>query len=67
MLSNLHLLRYNNYYNRQLKILSKMSDYETYRLGTITNVNFIPNDGVRTKQVINWKGDIPDYLIVEGL
>ena len=66
MLSNLHLLRYNNYYNRQLKILSKLTDYEPYRLGTITNINFIPNDGIRTKQVINWKGDIPDYLLVEN-
>lgn len=64
MLSNLHLLRYNNYYNRQLKILNKLSDYEPYRLGILTNINFIPNDGIYTKQVINWKGDIPDYLLV---
>ena len=64
MLSNLHLLRYNNYYNRQLKILNKLSDYEPYRLGILTNINFIPNDGIYAKQVINWKGDIPDYLLV---
>lgn len=66
MLSNLHLLRYNNYYNRQLKILSKLTDYEPYTLGILTNINFIPNDGISTKQVINWKGDIPDYLLVEN-
>lgn len=66
MLSNLHLLRYNNYYNRQLKILSKLTDYEPYRLGILTNINFIPNDGIYAKQVINWKGDIPDYLLVEN-
>ena len=66
MLSNLHLLRYNNYYNRQLKILSKLTDYEPYRLGTLININFIPNDGIHAKQVINWKGDIPDYLLVEN-
>lgn len=66
MLSNLHLLRYNNYYNRQLKILSKLTDYEPYRLGILTNINFIPNDGIHAKQIINWKGDIPDYLLVEN-
>lgn len=66
MLSNLHLLRYNNYYNRQLKILSRLNDYEPYRLGILTNINFIPNDGIHAKQVINWKGDIPDYLLVEN-
>ena len=64
MLSNLHLLRYNNYYNRQLKILNRLNDYEPYIIGTLTNINFIPNDGIYTKQVINWKGDIPDYLLV---
>lgn len=64
MLSNLYLLRYNNYYNRQLKVLNKLSDYEPYVIGTLTNINFIPNDGIYAKQVINWKQDIPDYVLV---
>jgi hypothetical protein len=30
----------------------------------IQNVNFIPNDGCNTTQVINWDGDTPDYVLV---
>lgn len=64
MLSDLYLLRYNNYYNRQLKVLNSLDDYEPYSLGSVINVNFIPNDGIYAKQVINWNKDIPDYLLV---
>ena len=64
MLSNLYLLRYNNYYNRQLKVLNSLDDYKPYSLGSVLNVNFIPNDGIYAKQVINWNKDIPDYLLV---
>lgn len=28
--------------------------------------NFVPNDEINTEQVINWTGDIPDYLIVSN-
>lgn len=60
---NLYFLKYNNYYNRQLKYLPNIADYQDYILGVLERVNFNPNDGVSTKQVINWKGDIPDYII----
>lgn len=59
------MLSYNNYYNRILKRLNSINEYQEYILGTLTNVNFNPNDGVETKQVINWNDNIPDYLIVE--
>ena len=65
MLANIHLLSYNNYYNRILKRLNSINEYQEYILGTLINVNFNPNDGVETKQVINWNDNIPDYLIVE--
>lgn len=64
MLSDLYLLRFNNYYNRQLKVFERIQDYESYVIGTQLNINFIPNDGIRAKQVINWNADIPDYLLV---
>lgn len=65
MLSTLYLLRFNNYYNRVLKRYDTLSEYEPYMLGSaIQNVNFIPNDGVYAKQVINWDNEIPDYLLV---
>lgn len=67
MYSNLHFYKFNNYYNRILKRHASLEDYNTYQIGdTLMNVNFIPNDGINTEQVIDdWNNDIPDYLIVE--
>lgn len=68
MLSTLYLLKYNNYYNRILKKLDTLTEYSEFVLGEpLANINFNPNDGVSTKQIINWNNDIPDYLlVVEG-
>lgn len=61
----LYLLRYNNYFNRMLKLKDSLEDYIPYMIGdTINNVNFNPNDGIWAEQVINWNNDIPDYLLV---
>ena len=64
---NLILLKnYNNYYNRIVKKYSTVSDYAlNYTNGTVTSVvNWNPNDGVNTEQIINWnKGWDPDYLV----
>lgn len=65
MLSTLHLLRYNNYYNRRVKREDTLEAYGAYRLGDpIEGVNFIPNDWVDTIQVVNWDAGNPDYLLV---
>ena len=65
MLSTLYLLKYNNYYNRILKKLDNLSEYQEFIIGSpLTGINFNPNDGVSTKQVINWNDDIPDYMLV---
>lgn len=65
MLSTLYLLRFNNYYNRILKRYDSIAEYEPYVLGNpIEGINFIPNDGIHAKQVINWNSEIPDYLLV---
>lgn len=67
---NLYLLQYNNYYNRIFKKLDTVAEYVPYLCAgvvaknPIPNVNFIPNDGVVTEQIINWDGDSPDYVIV---
>lgn len=62
----LYLLQYNNYYNRIVKREESLSAYQEYVIGKpIQNVNFIPNDGVNTTQVINWGlKENPDYLLV---
>lgn len=73
MLSNLYLLRFNNYYNRQVKGVNyKLEDYydfiqygpdaeNSYKL---MNVNFNPADGVDTQQVVNTPDADYDYLLV---
>ena len=63
---NLLLLQYNNYLNRIAKKYFTVSDYATNNISaTVTDVvNWNPNDGIDTEQVINWdKNWIPDYLV----
>lgn len=59
----LYLLHYNNFFNRIIKTETTLADYFDYSLGSIQNVNFNPNDGVDTEQIINWSGDTPDYVV----
>lgn len=59
----LYLLHYNNYFNRIVKTETALAGYLDYSLGSIQNVNFNPNDGVDTEQIINWSGDTPDYVV----
>lgn len=51
----LFVLRYNNYYNRQVKIEDNLNDYlaASAYATSIDDVNFNPNDGVNTTQVLN--------------
>lgn len=66
-MSNLLLMQYNNYYNRTIK---KEVAYQSYiehstNNSIITNINFIPADGINTNQIINWNENwVPDYLVV---
>ena len=73
----LYLLSYNNYYNRIVKKENSVADYLAYLVtykeqdtdpngnkATIQKVNFVAADYVNTEQVVNWQGDLPDYLIV---
>ena len=50
MLGNLYFLKFNNYYNRQLKLPTSKSinDYAAFTVGYLQNTNFNPNDGVNT-------------------
>ena len=69
-MSKLYLLRYNNYYNRTVKVEGNSAyDYLEYRqLGPI-ECNFNPNDGIDTEHIFNTSslGDVPliDYVLVE--
>lgn len=60
---NIQLLSgYNPYYNRQVKV---HIEYSPWIVHEITNVNFNPNDGVRTEHICNYDDDYGaiDYLL----
>ena len=67
-MATLMLLKFNNYYNRQLKVKDTIADYEQFRLGNnIINYNFPPNDGISTNVIINGTAtniETADYLLV---
>ena len=62
-----HLLNFNNYYNRTYKPLSSNDDYQQYIVYIPDNdVNFNPNDGVNTVLVMNMPSifdDKANYLV----
>lgn len=63
----LYLYKFNNYYNRISKYYATLDEYQEHGtiLGIFFDVNFIPNDGITTSQVLNYNGtENPDYLIV---
>lgn len=69
-LLDIYLLQYNNYYNRQLKKYDALGPYKGFMCegvlnnNPVTGVNFNPNDGIETELVINWDGELPDYVVV---
>lgn len=76
---NLLILKgFNNYFNRKIKKYSDVDDYETLssKYYLFSDINFNPNDGVLTEQVIgnvdqldsgnplDWENDgSPDYIV----
>lgn len=72
-MSTIVLMNYENYYNRRClppkqfiinPAIPGENDYEKNIITTFSNINFNPNDGVNTELVINWDGEMPNYLIV---
>ena len=67
---NLYLLKYNNYYNREVKKFDNITAYLSYLVTDVMTgiINFTPADGIDTTQIINksktatWLGE-PDYAI----
>lgn len=67
--TNLIPCKYNNYYNRLLKIETDYTKYEAVRTGTknVENYNFNPNDGITAEAVINQADEEitkANYLVV---
>lgn len=76
-MSTIHLLHYNNYYNRLVKLEDNLSAYQACQVrfngrptdpngntAIIEEVNFVDGDFVDTELVVNWQGDLPNYLLV---
>lgn len=64
---NIHVLKYNNYFNRICKFENSLSDYTKSELCVFQGVNFIPNDGIATVQDLNISFEnLGDYLIAEN-
>lgn len=66
---NLLFLTYNNYYNRIVKRESTIEAYDKIATNVqeFYDIQFNPNDGVMTEQIVNWpKANdwTPDYLVV---
>lgn len=62
-MTNIYVIKYNNYFNRIVKRESSLTDYLTGEYQISTNYSFNPNDDVNGDVVVNFnpKGD---YLIV---
>ncbi len=62
----IHLLRYNNYYNRQLKKYNGLDEYLQHEIAPLDySINFNIKDGITNEVIINgWKSESPDYCIV---
>lgn len=65
MYNELYVLKYNNYYNREIKApLPNVTDYQDYVYASLGQTNFNPNDGVSAHHDIPMNIDDGDYLIV---
>ncbi len=65
MYNELYVLKYNNYYNREIKApLPNVTDYQDYIYTSLGQTNFNPNDGVSAHHDIPMDIDDGDYLIV---
>ena len=62
----LYILKYNNYYNRMVKLEETVSDYQEYVVYKLQDTNFNPNDHINTQHVVG-AGDYDgsgDYVII---
>ena len=64
---NLVFMTYNNYYNRIIKKEDTIAAYNNVASDSqeFYDIQFNPNDGVSTEQIVNWRNNwTPDYVVV---
>lgn len=64
-MANLYLFKYNNYFNRLLKVEQSIEGYGI-PLHVLQNTNFNPNNGVSTTHIVNaeFPEGVPDYCVI---
>lgn len=64
-MSDVYLLKFNNYFNRLYKSKTALGDYlqADILLDTFNNVNFVEGDGIDTSYICN-TSQSPDYIVV---
>ena len=64
MATNVLLLHYNNYFNRQVKRLEHLASYKTAdpNYKTCANINFVPGDGIYTSLVLGFGANPADIF-----
>lgn len=64
-MSDVYLLKFNNYFNRLYKSKTELGDYlqADILVDTFNNVNFVENDGIDTSYICNTSKS-PDYIVV---
>ena len=64
-MSDVYLLKFNNYFNRLYKSKPALGDYlqADILLDTFNNVNFVEGDGIDTSYICN-TSQSPDYIVV---
>lgn len=64
-MSKIHLLNYNNYFNRRVLLHTSLASYVSAQIAVFDNINFKPNDGAYTEITLNVpENQTPDYLVV---
>lgn len=65
MFKNIYLYNHVNYYERKIKRYDTIAEYGD-PLAIYTGINFVLNDGINTKQVLNYDIDngTPDYALI---
>lgn len=64
-----YFIGFNNYSNRRVIYYKDLLNYINHSINDFqyTSIDFNPNDGVNTSQVVNWEGtaeETPDYMLV---
>ena len=62
-MSNIYIVKYNNYYNRIIKKFDTLAEYQALPNQVQRDISFNPNDGITTTQVVNFRPK-GDYAII---